>query len=388
MLLLVWVPLFIQAQPRPEITAAIAQISTDSLLKTLVQLSGQQPVQINGQTDTIRSRQFDQPGNEKAFQYLKQRLLQSGLVIDSQVFSSTGKNLFGMIEGSHPNELVIVGAHYDAVGSVFSPGADDNGSGVAAVLECARICQQLPMRPTVMFALWDEEETGSIGSAAYVRQRLMPSGNTFLGYLNLDMIGWDGNNDGIAQVHTRTIGQSNRWAGVALDVNTNYSIGLQLQPILQGYGATDVASFWDNQYTAIGIVEDYDNDRSPHQHSPNDTAGSLNLPYLRKTTQLTLGTLLTFSLAAPAAVQELTPSGWNPARPNPFTTTLTLQGPADSGHPVRVLITDAMGRTQVDRTFLSQTAVQLDTRTWPAGWYQVVLFQDDRRFVQKVIRIQ
>ncbi len=105
-------------------------------------------------------------------------------------------NVVGLIPGSDPqlkSEAVLVGAHLDHLGRrgdyIFN-GADDNGSGVAGVLEMARAVASLPQKPkrTMVFCLWTGEELGLLGSASYLRKPAFPPERT-AAYLNLDMIG-------------------------------------------------------------------------------------------------------------------------------------------------------------------------------------------------------
>lgn len=106
------------------------------------------------------------------------------------------RNVLAVLPGSDPRlraEAVVLGAHYDHLGvvdGVVHPGADDNASGVAALLEIARACAAAPRKPkrTLVFAFWTGEEEGKFGSRAYVRQPRWPLPRT-LAYLNLDMIG-------------------------------------------------------------------------------------------------------------------------------------------------------------------------------------------------------
>ncbi|MDE6610447.1 MAG: M20/M25/M40 family metallo-hydrolase, partial [Muribaculaceae bacterium] len=87
------------------------------------------------------------------------------------------RNILGKITGKNPDEYVVIGAHYDHLGvdplldgdKIYN-GADDNASGVAAVLQIARAfiaSGQQPMR-TVIFALWDGEEKGLLGSEHFM----------------------------------------------------------------------------------------------------------------------------------------------------------------------------------------------------------------------------
>ena len=108
----------------------------------------------------------------------------------------SGRNVIGILAGSDPvlrDEAVVLGAHLDHLGKsgdVVYPGADDNASGVSALLEIARAFAALPARPkrTVVFAFWAGEEEGKFGSGHYVRHPLWPLART-VAYVNLDMIG-------------------------------------------------------------------------------------------------------------------------------------------------------------------------------------------------------
>jgi hypothetical protein len=106
------------------------------------------------------------------------------------------RNAIGALPGSDPrlrDEAVVLGAHLDHLGrsgDVVFPGADDNASGVSALLEIARAFSTLQERPkrTLVFAFWAGEEEGKFGSGYYVRHPLWPLVRT-TAYVNLDMIG-------------------------------------------------------------------------------------------------------------------------------------------------------------------------------------------------------
>lgn len=81
----------------------------------------------------------------------------------------TYRNLIVEIAGKElPGEVVIVGAHFDAVPT--APGADDNGSGTAALLELARVLKDEPMKRTVRLVFFNLEEVGLVGSSRYVKE--------------------------------------------------------------------------------------------------------------------------------------------------------------------------------------------------------------------------
>lgn len=108
-----------------------------------------------------------------------------------------GRNVLGVIPGRDPeiaHELVVIGAHYDHMGAspdgTFWPGANDDASGVAVLLEIARLWQEHGYAPrrTVLFAAWDAEELGLVGSQYYVEQPVFPMDAT-VAMLQLDMVG-------------------------------------------------------------------------------------------------------------------------------------------------------------------------------------------------------
>ena len=117
------------------------------------------------------------------------------------------RNVIGVIQGADPRlsgEAVVMGAHIDhlgRVGDLIYPGADDNASGVAALLEIAKAMAESPTQPsrTVVFAFWTGEEEGHFGSDHYVRHPAWPLDRT-VAYLNLDMIGHPWTPEGLRQL--------------------------------------------------------------------------------------------------------------------------------------------------------------------------------------------
>lgn len=113
-----------------------------------------------------------------------------GLSVQLEPFTYSGHtyyNVVGTQTGvSHPNTQYVVGAHYD---SVSNPGADDNASGVAGVLEAARVLSQYELPYTVKYVAFDLEELGLLGSGAYAYTH---RNDDIRGMISLDMISWAG----------------------------------------------------------------------------------------------------------------------------------------------------------------------------------------------------
>jgi Zn-dependent M28 family amino/carboxypeptidase len=120
---------------------------------------------------------------------IENALLSFGLTTVLQSFVYGGSTYYNIVATKpgalRPNDIYIVGAHYD---SVNNPGADDDASGVAGVLEAARVLSQYQFADTLVFAAFDREEQGMIGSYSYVLQH---STDHILGMLELDMIAYD-----------------------------------------------------------------------------------------------------------------------------------------------------------------------------------------------------
>lgn len=162
--------------------------------------------------DSFEGREAGKRGGRAAAAYIVEQIEDLGFEPAGdngtyfQSFGANMRNILALLPGSDPdvaNEYVIVGAHYDHVGygnarNSYGPygqvhnGADDNASGVAAVIELMRSLQKLPEGPrrSILIGFWDGEEKGLLGSAHFVRVR--PKGladKTPAFCINLDMVG-------------------------------------------------------------------------------------------------------------------------------------------------------------------------------------------------------
>ena len=135
--------------------------------------------------------------------YLHERLKKYLTMTDFHKYEYWGvdwKNVVGTIPGKgHSEEIVIVCAHLDSKSSkrlVYAPGADDNGSGCAAVLELARILSNHSFEKTIKFIIFSREETGQNGSKAYLKE-IDRNKEKIVAALNLDMIAYGSDNEDI-----------------------------------------------------------------------------------------------------------------------------------------------------------------------------------------------
>jgi len=281
----------------PVVQEIINQTNLDSLIHFVSELSGEVQTIIGGSPYTIVSRHKNNASNNMAANYIKEKLASYGLVTYDQWWSGTGRNVYGVQLGTqYPNKEYIICAHYDDMPSgTTAPGADDNASGTAAVLEAARIFTQYSSKYTIIYALWDEEEQGLVGSNYYAQQAAL-AGDSIMGVINMDMTAYDSDNDNVVEIHVRPIANSLALKDKIIEVNTNYTIGLTTSVQNPGTTASDQAAFWNNNYGALLLIEEYyGGDFNAYYHSVNDLLIHYNQPYYLKVSKVALGTVATLA---------------------------------------------------------------------------------------------
>jgi len=193
-----------------------------------------------------------------------------------------GDNVIAVLPGiGHPEKLVIIGGHYDstAQGGLVAPGADDNGTGTACVLECARILSQYQFDYTIVFINFCAEEQGLVGSEDYAAAA-QARGDDIVAMVNVDMIGWLYTGDPLDLDIVDN--ESSAWIrDLLMAIAPMYVPELPaVDGSLPGGSNSDHASFWRHGYDAIMFWEDT-NHWSPYIHTANDLVGlSFNSPEL------------------------------------------------------------------------------------------------------------
>jgi Zn-dependent M28 family amino/carboxypeptidase len=238
----------------PVIKNIVGAVSIDSLMYYVKQVSGNVPVVIEGKTYTITNRRNGTTDHETAKRYLEGKLKSFGLEVQIQNFEgvSTGYNILAVQKGNkYPDKKYILCAHYDSYSnSVNSPGADDNGSGVAAMIEAARILSKYKLQYTVVYALWDQEELGLYGSNYYAKKSVDENA-ALMGVINMDMIGYDGNNDKKCWVHAGSDEHSKSMADKILNNNNIYNLGLNAATLIPAQANSDHKSFLNAGFSSV-----------------------------------------------------------------------------------------------------------------------------------------
>ena len=283
-----------------DIGQIIAETNLDSLVKTVRILTGEDSTYVNGTKILIKTRSnyYSEDGNALASDYIKGRLLKYDLKVEDQVFDYTGRNILATQTGTgNPDSIYIICAHYDAVDFYC---ADDDASGVAAVIEAARILSDHCFDYTILYALWDNEEDGGIGSDYYA-QIAYSEGYTIAGVLNIEMIGYDSNSDMKFEINTNNIPASLAVKDELLSTINNYSLSLIPVVVNPGNPMSDHSSFWNYEFGAVVFSElFFEGDGNPYYHSEEDRISKFNLQYFKELTKLGVGTIASLANLNPS----------------------------------------------------------------------------------------
>jgi Zn-dependent M28 family amino/carboxypeptidase len=251
----------------------------------------------------------DSRAHRQAREYIAEHLFRSGFTVQEDRHSRGGENCINLLTTPFPEQsdlpLVIVGAHYDSLGG--TPGADDNASAVAALLELAAWCRTSPgesPRARLQLAAYDLEEAGLVGSTFHAR-RLRKGGEVVRGMVSLEMLGYTDDRPGSQNLPPGLRGlypDVGNFIGVCGNERSQVLVettaaGLKSVPglpvefiVVPGSGSllpevrlSDHSAFWNHGFRAL-MITDTSFFRNPHYHQASDTPDTLDYPFLAKVT--------------------------------------------------------------------------------------------------------
>ena len=235
------------------------------------------------------SKHISKPGNKLAGEYLSGAYRSFGYEPKYQWFEPRGAlngkpaNIIATLKGTENPELIyVVCSHYDSVAA--GPGADDDSSGTAALLEAARVLAKRPMPATIVFASFTGEENGDLGSHEFVRLA-QAAGWKMTGILNNDMIGWanDHRLDNLVRYTNPGIRDLQHGASFftrLITYDTRY------------YKSTDAAAFYDVYGDIVGGIGSYPLLGNPHYHQPTDLLETVNHELVAETSKTTIASIM------------------------------------------------------------------------------------------------
>jgi hypothetical protein len=263
------------------------EVDKNRIISTVMEFSGE--VEVDG-IGTILDRSKES-GKEKSRVYLSQKFSELGLGVQLDNFiynNQNGTNIVGEQPGIlYPDSIVIICAHYDSVDEYC---ADDNASGVSAVLEAASVLSEYKFERTIFYALWDLEELGLYGSRDYAFEAYN-NGDRISAVFNADMIGYDGNSDLLFEIHSKNELSQDYLYNEITEVLNDSDLELKPKGIFPGITNSDHSSFWAYGYPSVLITQGYkSNDFNPNYHSSLDRIEGISEKYLTQLTKLIIGT--------------------------------------------------------------------------------------------------
>ena len=257
----------------PRIREMLNQVNMDSLEATVQHLQD------------YGSRIWNSDNAFAASDWIAGRMEALGLEVEQQPFNANtwmgsgqaAPNVIGIQRGTlYPDTYVVCGSHFDSFsyeamyGGGTAPGADDNATGVASVLESARIMTQYEFEYSIIYCAYGCEEMGLYGSEAYA-SRCQQEGMDIIGYFNNDMNGYlYGDQIHIDCIYPNSVEPIGTYY---MNVGSVYYPELPIRHVNFNEGDSDHTSFNNHGYMGIYPFEDYQH-YSPYIHTVNDLIGN------------------------------------------------------------------------------------------------------------------
>lgn len=332
------------------------------------------------------------PGTEalvNSFNWIKANYEEWGYEdISIDTFSYSGNECYNLIitkTGTHyPNKYVIIDGHYDTRNG---PGANDNGTGTAIVMEIARMLKNIDTEYSVRFIHFSAEEVGLVGSNHYVDHVVVPEAHDIQLVFNIDAVGGVNGmtNDIIVCERDESSPNSNNAASAAITDTLSNLMELYstLSTEISYAYATDYVPFMEEGYVITGL---YEYNETPYAHTPNDIIENMDLDYFKEVAKGSLGASLYFTGAYESTnVEEVDEELVFSAFPNPVRDVLNIQL-ANADEKPKLRIVNQQGQTIISTEI--QMNSKIDFSNIPNGLYFLVLeTEKGKQLIKKVHKI-
>lgn len=332
-------------------TLFVDQISQPAIFQTIQEISGAALFWYNSALHSVTTRYYNTAGKTLVADYLAAKLAALGYTVTFDPFTHNGvscRNVIATRSGTgSPAEYVIVCGHYDSTSptpAVTAPGAEDNASGAAVVIELARIAADRDFERSIQFVLFDAEEQGLIGSQHFVDDAVA-AGRNVVGALVHDMVAYYS-----ANYAMRIEGQTAwEWLMTIMADNVDAFTDIGRQKDYYSFGS-DHVPFQQAGYPAF-LAIDFDYDSYPYYHRATDTWSRISAT-APLATQIARADAATLADVAGLKPSYVAPVGDRPASampvlaasPNPFNPRVTVSFTLDEAVSGELAVFDAAGR--------------------------------------------
>lgn len=223
---------------------------------------------------------------ENVGNYIYNKFITLGIQVEYdpwEVNDVSGKNIIATLQGKSDG-IIIVTAHYDTI--EISPGADDDGSGIASILMIAEIMSKYSYFATVKFMIFSGEEIGLLGSKDYARRAFEQNSN-IIGVLSIDKVGYANTADDGKKIRHHADKKSEWMIDISAELSKKYNKQIGLEVVrLPIDSSSDHKAFVKYGFSGSNLVEESLN---PTYHTSEDIINYINITYLAKVTKLALG---------------------------------------------------------------------------------------------------
>jgi len=370
-------------QEDPKIRQLMDQVSKDSIYATIDHLQ------------SYHTRRWDSRMVYEVQDWLYGRYASMGfdsvylhdfpIVYHDTLFYESSDNVIAIQKGTkYPDEYVVCGAHYDSYNnspgdpdSLRAPGADDNASGVAGIMEVARLLGRHKFERSIIYAGWAAEELGLFGSAAYAKDcadRMVD----IVGYFNLDMIGYleEGSDIHVNLMYTT---RDSLIAQYVFDFSHVYYPDMRIWQAWLQWGDSDYSSFNRNRYPAVHTFENTLHS-SPFIHTTSDVLGVSvnNMDQAKRFTELNLGLIATLAGLDSSGVDDLDAQKLT-VYPNPASDMITVKGVSMK----EVSIFNLMGQQMITQPVVGEEC-EIEVGSLVPGIYFLRVLTNEGRLITEM----